>query len=93
MLKYMEFKKYINFWTIIASILSLFLLFGFITSILKDNDQSSKNNLPLIETAFAQEIYPLFECPCCGKAIDDCSCPMAKERRTYEYFCWYRQNY
>lgn len=79
----MESKKYINFWTIIASILALFLVFGFTTGILRGSDESSKNSLPLIEIASAQEIYPLFECPCCGKAIDKCSCPMAKERRTY----------
>jgi hypothetical protein len=31
----------------------------------------------------AQEIYPLFECPCCGKPINECTCPMAKERRAF----------
>lgn len=33
--------------------------------------------------AVAKEIYPLFECPCCGKAISECSCGMAKERMAF----------
>ena len=36
-----------------------------------------------VKPVSAQEIYPLFECPCCGKAINDCSCPMAGERRSF----------
>lgn len=35
------------------------------------------------EPASAAEIYPLFECPCCGKLIAECSCPMAKERMAF----------
>jgi hypothetical protein len=35
------------------------------------------------EAVSAKEIYPLFECPCCGKLINKCACPMAKERRNY----------
>lgn len=31
----------------------------------------------------AQEIYPLFQCPCCGQSIDQCTCPMAKERSAF----------
>jgi hypothetical protein len=37
----------------------------------------------LVEAVSAKEIYPLFECPCCGKSIDRCTCPMAKERKAY----------
>lgn len=36
-----------------------------------------------IKKASAAEIYPLFECPCCGKAISECSCGMAKERMAF----------
>lgn len=31
----------------------------------------------------AKELYSLFECPCCGKSIGECTCPMAQERRNY----------
>ncbi len=45
----------------------------------------SKSQIDLNQNSIisAKEIYPLFECPCCGKSIDECTCPMAKERRTY----------
>lgn len=36
-----------------------------------------------IKFVSAQEIYPLFECPCCGKPIGECTCPMAKERQAF----------
>lgn len=39
-----------------------------------------------IKTSLAQEVYTLFECPCCGKSIDQCTCPMAKERKDYVDF-------
>lgn len=45
------------------------------------NNQAGLNNIILV--ASAEEIYPLFECPCCGKTIGECTCPMAKERRAY----------
>ncbi len=38
---------------------------------------------PIIETVSAKEIYPIFQCPCCGKAITECTCPMAAERMAY----------
>ncbi len=47
--------------------------------------EESMNNLSasLINTVSAKEIYPMFECPCCGKAISECTCPMANERTTF----------
>ena len=36
-----------------------------------------------VKSVSAQEIYPIFECPCCGKPIDQCTCPMAKERKAF----------
>ena len=35
------------------------------------------------KTTSAQEIYSLFECPCCCKSIGECTCPMAQERKNY----------
>jgi len=39
----------------------------------------------LLETVSAEEIYPLFVCPCCGKPLDKnkICCGMAKERIDY----------
>ncbi len=45
------------------------------TDIVKENK--------IVEKASAAELYLLFECPCCGKAISECSCPMAKERMAF----------
>jgi len=42
------------------------------------------NNLAvLVKPVSAQELYAMFECPCCGKTIGECTCPMAKERRAF----------
>lgn len=37
----------------------------------------------LAEVVSANEIYPLFVCPCCGRTIDAGCCPMATERTNY----------
>lgn len=37
----------------------------------------------IIQPVFAQEIYPMFICPCCGKTIDVGCCGMAEERQLY----------
>lgn len=37
----------------------------------------------LIKPVSAEEIYPLFICPCCGKTIDADCCGMAKERKSF----------
>ncbi len=37
----------------------------------------------LIAPVVAQEIYPLFDCPCCDQTIDQCTCSMAAERRAF----------
>ncbi len=47
-----------------------------------ESNSDSINLIP-VNTVTAEEIYPLFECSCCGKAIDQCTCPMARERRNY----------
>ena len=46
-------------------------------------NQAQLSKIAKEETVLAKEIYPLFRCPCCGSTIDECTCPMAKERRTY----------
>lgn len=46
--------------------------------------ETSEENLGfLVKPVSAQEVYPMFECPCCGKPIDQCTCPMAKERKAF----------
>jgi hypothetical protein len=44
---------------------------------------SLKKNIGKIKKVSAQEIYPLFACPCCGKTINAECCGMAKERKLY----------
>lgn len=73
---------------VLISFIILFLGIGSKTFLTKDRDFSSKKNLTEIfsfsvKPVSAQEIYPIFECPCCGKPIDQCTCPMAKERRAF----------
>lgn len=41
------------------------------------------SSAPKIEKVSAQEIHPLFECPCCGRPISDPCCGMARERKIY----------
>lgn len=42
-------------------------------------------NISASKTVSAQEIYPMFLCPCCGQPLDpkNICCPMAKERIEY----------
>lgn len=79
-------------------VLSLILGTALIVSVIgnvwllqKNNSDETGNNIQdsgqgdigTREGVSVKEIYPLFECPCCGSAIDQCTCPMAKERKTY----------
>ncbi|KKT16230.1 MAG: hypothetical protein A2654_00190 [Candidatus Nealsonbacteria bacterium RIFCSPHIGHO2_01_FULL_43_31] len=43
------------------------------------------NGSPLVQSVSAQEIYPMFLCPCCGKPLDpqNICCGMAKEMIDY----------
>lgn len=36
-----------------------------------------------LEKVSAKDIYPLFECPCCSQPLNECTCPMAKERKAF----------
>lgn len=47
------------------------------------NETSGKLSTLIIEPVLAQDIYPMFECSCCGKPINECACPMAKERMVF----------
>lgn len=51
----------------------------------KNNAQIFEHDIVVeeVEQAVAKNIYPLFQCPCCGKPIAECSCPMAKERMVF----------
>ena len=37
----------------------------------------------LTQPVSAEEMFPEFLCPCCGKPIGDCTCGLASERRTF----------
>lgn len=81
-----KLKKSINYWEIIFIFLVFFLIVGFKSTGLqtKNENNFAKNlNVFSVKTVSAGEIAPHFQCPCCGKLINDCSCPMAKERMSY----------
>ncbi len=40
-------------------------------------------DLVIVKPALAQDVYPLFICPCCGKTIDVGCCGMSKERMAF----------
>ncbi len=100
--KFFEFKKTVNFWKVSTLILTIFLIFSLISNIILlwkifGNLPASLDSNPLtaqvgssdslvVENVSAKEIYPLFECPCCGKSIAQCTCGMAKERKEYVDF-------
>ncbi len=85
-----------NFWKITTLALTVFLALSLTTNVillLKGGGNKISAGLftgqadsSLIKTVSAREIYPMFECPCCGKSIDQCTCPMAKERKEYVDF-------
>lgn len=80
-----------NFWKIFILVLAIFFLSSLIINaafyLNKDNKNSDElsitESFSLTETASAGQIYPLFECPCCGTPINECTCPMAKERMAF----------
>jgi len=47
------------------------------------NNFTTESGISLVKSVSAQDIYPLFKCPCCGKPLDECTCPMSKERKAY----------
>ncbi len=93
--KILNFKQ--NFWKISTLVLGSILLLSLVGNALltqkaknksQNNTQSSLEANPartvkMIEEVSAKDIYPLFECPCCGKSIDECTCGMAQERKNY----------
>lgn len=50
---------------------------------LKSLNHTDKIVDAIIQPVSAKEIYPMFACSCCGKPINQCTCPMAKERITF----------
>ncbi len=51
----------------------------------KSTSQKYTNKIvdTIIQPVLAQEIYPMFICPCCGRPIDTGCCGMANERKLY----------
>lgn len=72
---------------IIAGIFLTVLIFNFThvkeftSKVLKADIGNSSQRF--IASVSAKEIYPLFECPCCGKPIDTECCGLALERQAY----------
>ena len=67
-------------------IITVVVLSVFITA-LRDN-KINIMGASVIETKLSQDeleknVYPQFLCSCCGKTIDDCSCGIAKEMKSY----------
>ena len=85
----------INFWKISTLVLVILFILAVIISIaflLRNTpNENSKNSLieqttlSSVELVLAEEIYPLFFCPCCGKPLDknNICCGQAKERIDY----------
>ena len=61
----------------------LLLSMGFREGINSLRTKISSTSTPLIKSVSASEMYPVFECPCCGKSIEECTCPMASERKAF----------
>lgn len=86
-----------KFWKISVLVLGGALILSFAINIQLTQKTKNKNQgnaqisleasvaktVEIIEKVSAKDIYPLFECPCCDKSIDECTCGMAKERKNY----------
>lgn len=86
----------INFWKISTLVLVIFLVlsltanvvisFKSLTNKISGDIFTGSAGSSLVKAVSAKEIYPLFECPCCSKPLDQCTCGMAKERKDYVDF-------
>lgn len=80
-------SKFKNYKTLSLILGILFLLSLEANVLLIKGINSKKNKAEIMSSAVkhvsAENIYSVFECPCCGKAIGECTCPMAQERRNY----------
>lgn len=47
------------------------------------DSQRTRTTAYLTQPISAEEMFPEFLCPCCGKPIGDCSCGLASERRGF----------
>lgn len=82
-----------NFWKILTLILGAFLVLSLASNVIfslknidnsnSDNPQSMSGESSPKKIVSAKEIYPLFECPCCGQPLNECTCPMSKERKAF----------
>lgn len=81
---YSQFKKLLG-----NSLLMFSILFLSLITVTFGSSQLHKMNIPsqyhkyLIQPASAHEIENDFLCPCCGEEVADCTCDMAKERRSF----------
>mgnify|MGYP005852796031 FL=1 len=73
--------------TFLIIVIFLFVLFAglLIVSQTKEERIISSQMASLIQPVLAEEIYPLFLCPCCGQPLDknNICCGMAEERINY----------
>jgi len=85
----------INFWKISTLVLAAFLTLGLVATFVffsKDGEVKAPGNQllgsagsSLLEPVLAEDIYPLFFCPCCGQPLDpdNICCGAMKERIDY----------
>lgn len=67
----------------LALLVAVFLAMGFREGINTLRAKMSGISTSIVEPVSASEMYPMFECPCCGKSVEECTCPMSKERKTF----------
>ncbi|HDL74940.1 MAG TPA: DUF1573 domain-containing protein [bacterium] len=72
----------IEYYKILAVLLGAALILSIGAEFIVSNNNSGNS---IIETVSAQEIYPLFYCPCCGQQLDkdNICCEMSQERIDY----------
>lgn len=85
----------LNFWKVSTLVLAIFVILSITINaalLLKNtnnkivgNSTSDSATSLLVKSVSAEEIYPLFFCPCCGKPLDknNICCGLAKERIDY----------
>lgn len=68
---------------VILGIVAVLFLGGFILLGQKESGTSNILTPSVVKAVSAEDIYPLFICPCCGRTIDAGCCGMAQERMAY----------
>jgi hypothetical protein len=76
-------KLKVDFWMVVSLVLGVVLVASLVSNSLGLNLVNTGGWRELnVKSVSAQEIYPLFFCPCCGKPLDknNICCEMAQER-------------